>query len=112
MEILELFKGQLKTNSQMIEQLTKMNSSLDEIKSTAKDTSGEFKHEFPKRIVSDFRKSVRVDNAAAVGIIGLIFLICQLYKGKRKLINFEYWRYAIFLSAPLVIHSISNIVQN
>jgi O-antigen/teichoic acid export membrane protein len=43
-------------------------------------------------------------------ISGVFFLFFLLIKGK-KLINVEYWKYAISLSTPLVLHSISGIVN-
>jgi O-antigen/teichoic acid export membrane protein len=41
----------------------------------------------------------------------VILFIYLVVKGK-KLINFEYWKYAIVLSAPLIVHNLSNMINN
>lgn len=44
-------------------------------------------------------------------ITGAVFLVYLLIKGK-KIIKFEYWVYALSISAPLVIHNLSKIIND
>lgn len=44
-------------------------------------------------------------------IQGFVFLIYIIIPGRGKLWNFNYWKYALILSMPLIIHSLSGIVN-
>lgn len=44
-------------------------------------------------------------------IIGLVYLFYFLIKGK-ELINLKYWKYALTLSVPFIIHNISGVINS
>jgi len=50
-------------------------------------------------------------SALFVMIIGFIFMVKILTKGK-KLVELQYWKYALLLSTPLVFHSLSRVINN
>lgn len=50
-------------------------------------------------------------NGLPVIILGLAFLYYLLKKGKTY-INIGYWKYALILSTPLILHNVSNVANN
>ena len=50
-------------------------------------------------------------NGIFIIISGLFFLIYLLKSGSGKLINKNYWKYALVLSIPLIFHSLSGIIN-
>lgn len=44
-------------------------------------------------------------------VLGLVFLIQLLSKGK-TFVNYKYWKYALIISAPLIIHELSLVINN
>ncbi len=47
----------------------------------------------------------------SVLILGVVFLIQLLAKGK-TFVNYKYWKYALIISSPLIIHELSLIINN
>jgi len=43
---------------------------------------------------------------------GIIFLVYIIIPGRGKLWNYSYWKYALVLSIPLILHSLSGIVNS
>lgn len=52
-----------------------------------------------------------IGNGILIVIFGTFFLIYLLKNGKGKLVNINYWKYALILSLPMVFHSLSNVVN-
>jgi O-antigen/teichoic acid export membrane protein len=52
-----------------------------------------------------------IGNGILVIIFGIVFLVYLLKNGSGNLINTKYWRYALFLSIPLIFHSLSSLVN-
>jgi len=52
-------------------------------------------------------------NASLIILFGIVFLIYLIKKGysSKKIINKSYWKYAILLSLPLMVHALSSIVN-
>lgn len=50
-------------------------------------------------------------SAIPLTVTGFGFLIYILLKGK-KFVNIDYWKYAILLSSPLILHNLSNMLNN
>lgn len=44
-------------------------------------------------------------------ITGIVFLGYLIIPGREKLCNYDYWKYALALSIPLILHSLSSIVN-
>ncbi|HEO8419443.1 TPA: oligosaccharide flippase family protein [Yersinia enterocolitica] len=44
-------------------------------------------------------------------IVGIIILIYIILKGK-TLVNIEYWKYGLSFSLPLIVHSLSSVINN
>ncbi|HEY8892351.1 MAG TPA: oligosaccharide flippase family protein [Clostridium sp.] len=52
----------------------------------------------------------RIDSLLIVALIyGTVLYVIAMKKG-RKLINFEYWKYAIILSIPAIVHLLSGVI--
>ena len=52
----------------------------------------------------------RIDSLLIVAVIyGIILYVIAMKKGK-KLINFEYWKYALILSIPAIVHLLSGVI--
>jgi len=50
-------------------------------------------------------------SGVSIILSGMVFLICLIAPGRKKLLNYKYWRYALILSTPLILHSLSNIMN-
>jgi O-antigen/teichoic acid export membrane protein len=54
----------------------------------------------------------KIIGGASIAITaGIFWFIYLIIKGK-KLVDFKYWKYALFLSVPLIMHNVSGIVNN
>lgn len=52
-----------------------------------------------------------IGNGVLIIISGLVFLIYLLKNGGKELINKKYWKYALLLSLPLMLHSLSGLIN-
>lgn len=47
----------------------------------------------------------------SVAVLGTVFFVQLLIKG-RTFVNFSYWKYALIIAVPLIIHELSLIINN
>lgn len=46
-----------------------------------------------------------------IAISGFLYLMYFLYQGK-EFINFEYWKYALAISVPFILHNVSGVINS
>lgn len=52
-----------------------------------------------------------IGNGVLIYISGIIFLAMLIIPGRHKLWKPEYWKYALLISTPMILHSLSSIVN-